>query len=738
MNWENFLPPILYRRRAASDRPLIDGEYIEESVERSPVSVVLVLVFIWISVAVMLTVSDSRQRDMLTVTEHRKSPFPVLARCDFSYTDNAETRRLREKARADAPAVYRVDPSLQIVVEQETKKFFQAVAKRDRDGNDYEPADDLPSKLAAELLEFKAISKACRLYRAGLRSFIASELRYGIAGRNIVLPERPVKVISSRGNEYLIRPPDIKIWSGKMADAIQLTGAARREFIDCIAALSSTGTVVFDELKTHQEEERAANAVTPVVSHKKQGDLLIERGEVLTAVHADMLKSEKQTLRSGFGAKVFFFRVILSLLILAIALFFLYFTNPDLFRSIRRVALGGTVIILALAANFGALQLFLDFFTKGIIREFGMVFFFVPITFGAALMSVLQGHRSAIFSGFAVASLTALMIMPDRSFELALRWFAISALMSFIVRNVRNYRSFFIRVLLGSIVLNTLINIDILVSFGNAALWKITGEVICANAFICSVCGLLLVFAFELIFNTETNMSLVLLCDFSHPLLEKLKREAPGTMMHSMTVATLAEDAARAIHANPLRAKAGALFHDIGKLSMPQYFVENNVDSPKDHEAMPPQRSCGIIRGHVKEGLALARRYRMSRLIRDAISTHHGDDLISFFYRRALEENAANPAGTPQVLETQFRYDGEPPTEKELTIISLADACEAASRSLHKPTPAKLESLVNEIFLGRMRGGQLRNSTLTLEELNTVRECFIADLISINHGRIAY
>ena len=112
MNWENFLPPILYRRRAASDRPLIDGEYIEESVERSPVSVVLVLVFIWISVAVMLTVSDSRQRDMLTVTEHRKSPFPVLARCDFSYTDNAETRRLREKARADAPAVYRVDPSL--------------------------------------------------------------------------------------------------------------------------------------------------------------------------------------------------------------------------------------------------------------------------------------------------------------------------------------------------------------------------------------------------------------------------------------------------------------------------------------------------------------------------------------------------------------------------------------------------------------------------------------------------
>jgi putative nucleotidyltransferase with HDIG domain len=247
--------------------------------------------------------------------------------------------------------------------------------------------------------------------------------------------------------------------------------------------------------------------------------------------------------------------------------------------------------------------------------------------------------------------------------------------------------------------------------------------------------ALLAVFAFELIFNTDTSMSLMVLSDYNHPLLEKLKREAPGTMFHSMTVATLAEDAARAIKANPIRAKAGALFHDIGKLSMPQYFVENNVDSPNEHLKMPPQRSCGIIRGHVKEGLILAREYRLCSFVREAIATHHGDDLISFFYRRALENS--NGENLP-VLESQFRYDGEPPVNKELTIISLADACEAASRSLNKPTPAKLESLVNEIFIGRLRGGQLRNSELTANELNIVRECFIADLISFHHGRIAY
>ena len=261
---------------------------------------------------------------------------------------------------------------------------------------------------------------------------------------------------------------------------------------------------------------------------------------------------------------------------------------------------------------------------------------------------------------------------------------------------------------------------------------KIALLAVAANVFLCAMADLLAVFAVELFFNVDTTMSLMVLTDFNHPLLNKLKREAPGTMFHSMTVATLAEDAAKAIGANPARAKAGALFHDIGKLSMPQYFVENNIDSPKMHEELPPQRSCGIIRGHVKEGLDLAREYRLCRFVRDAIGTHHGDDLISFFYRRALENN------TGEVLESQFRYDGNPPVDKELTIISLADACEAACRSLSKPTSSKIEALVNDIFIGRIRGGQLRNSELTASELNIVRECFIEDLISINHGRIAY
>jgi putative nucleotidyltransferase with HDIG domain len=204
-----------------------------------------------------------------------------------------------------------------------------------------------------------------------------------------------------------------------------------------------------------------------------------------------------------------------------------------------------------------------------------------------------------------------------------------------------------------------------------------------------------------------------------------------------MTVSTLAEDAAISIGANPLRAKVGGLFHDIGKLSMPQYFVENNRDSTSEHLKLNPQLSSIIIRDHVKEGLILARQYHLYRWISGAISTHHGDDLVRYFYNAAQKQRQESSDASP-VIESQFRYTGRPPRAKELVIVSLADACEAATRSLAKPTAAKIEAMVEDIFLMRYQGGQLRNADLSLAELDKVKLSFIKTLLSIYHGRIAY
>ncbi len=743
-NWKNFLHSVFYRRGTAPGKPLIDGEYIGQSVESSPVPIVLVLVFIWMTASVLLTLSDSRQRDLTVWADGQQAPFSVWARCDFSYTDSVETEKARRSAAGKEPDIYRIDPRRQENMTREFAGFFSALQLREQSEADkhiFVPGENTGSRLVGSMIGFKTILRAMKLHGAELKALLDPMLRHGIAGNDVLLPaaDKEIRVIAGDGRSYMRRPPTASECAVQLADVLRLTGDPRSEFIRCAERIFEPGTVDFDAETTNAARDAAAAAVKPVVKNRSRGDLLVERNKEISREAVDMLAAEREALPAGFGVAVFYYRMGLSFLIISAALFLLYRTYPKIFTSPGKFALGGAAVIISLLANYGALQLFFYFFRSGVMPDYDLMLFMVPMPLGAALMSMLLGNRTALFSGFLVASLTALMVLPDRSFELALRWFAISALISLLVRDVCNYRSFFVRILFGGALLTALVNSDVLLSLSGIRELKIAGIAIAANAFACAVADLLLIFAFELIFNTDTNMSLMVLCDYNHPLLDKLKREAPGTMYHSMIVATLAEDAARAIKANPLRAKAGALFHDIGKLSMPQYFVENNIESSKIHATMPPQRSCGIIRGHVKEGLALARSYRLCSFVRNAITTHHGDDLISFFYRKALEEHAENSAlNHAPVLESQFRYDGEPPTEKELTVISLADACEAACRSLDKPSPAKIETLVNDIFIGRQRGGQLRNSTLTLGELNTVKDSFIENLISFHHGRIAY
>ena len=194
---------------------------------------------------------------------------------------------------------------------------------------------------------------------------------------------------------------------------------------------------------------------------------------------------------------------------------------------------------------------------------------------------MLIGYKTAMCASFLVVSITAMMIMPDRSFELAMRWMVTSAVAGLAVCKVKNYRAYFIRIFSVTIPLVLALSAgSLLLRYTMHSSYKETLHamfgIACLNGFFSAVLALVLVFVLELLFNIDTDMALMVLSDFSHPLLERLKREAPGTMFHSITVATIAEDAAKAIHANPLRAKVGGLFHDIGKLSMPQYFVENN------------------------------------------------------------------------------------------------------------------------------------------------------------------
>lgn len=252
----------------------------------------------------------------------------------------------------------------------------------------------------------------------------------------------------------------------------------------------------------------------------------------------------------------------------------------------------------------------------------------------------------------------------------------------------------------------------------------------------------------EAVFRVTTTISWIELADLNHPLLRRMTLEAPGTYHHSLMVANLAEAAAEAIGANATICRVCSYFHDIGKLVKPEYCIENITGDDNPHDDLTPSMSALVVIAHVKDGVDLAVRHRLNREIIDVIQQHHGTSLVYYFYRRALDqqeemkksvaEGKASESDIPEVNTSSFRYPGPRPSFRESAIISLADAVESASRTLTKPTPQKIESLVEEIIRARVRDGQLDECDLTLRELSLVRDSFTKTLRTSLHRRIPY
>ena len=239
----------------------------------------------------------------------------------------------------------------------------------------------------------------------------------------------------------------------------------------------------------------------------------------------------------------------------------------------------------------------------------------------------------------------------------------------------------------------------------------------------------------ERAFGVVTDISLLELADGTHPLMQELVKRAPGTYTHSLTVASLAESAAEAIGANPLLARVGSCFHDVGKMLKPHYFIENQQGENR-HESLEPGLSTLVIIGHVKDGVALAEQYRLPQPIVDAIAQHHGTTLVEYFYREALKLQAS--LGQSGDLEPCFRYPGPKPQCPETAIIMLSDAAESTSRSMSNPTPASLGKMVHDTLMKRLLDGQFEESGLTLTDLHLIEESLSKSLIALFHARIKY
>jgi putative nucleotidyltransferase with HDIG domain len=382
-------------------------------------------------------------------------------------------------------------------------------------------------------------------------------------------------------------------------------------------------------------------------------------------------------------------------------------------------------------ARLAALSfLFLVSFCLGYyLINHGLSFYFIPIAI-IPMLSVLLFNNLEVGYFLSLGTCTSLAILSPEPFK---AWFIFmtSCIGAILLVNKARKRAQVIQagIIAGILQLFSLILLEhLLINHPQRYL------IILINGALSGVISLGVLPLFEYILQTVTNISLLELADSNHPVLQRMVLEAPGTYHHSLIVGNLSDTACCAIGANGLLARIGAYYHDIGKLQKPDYFIENQDIKNNVHNDLTPTMSKLIIMNHVKEGLELAKKYSLTPILWDFIQQHHGNSLVYYFYRRALEGKEENE----EVSEEGFRYPGPKPNTKETAIVLLADSVEAATRSLKDPTPDKIEETVHKVINNKFIDGQLDECELTLKDIEKISSVFSKILNGIYHSRVNY
>jgi len=356
----------------------------------------------------------------------------------------------------------------------------------------------------------------------------------------------------------------------------------------------------------------------------------------------------------------------------------------------------------------------------------------VPVALGGLLLAVLFNSRLAFAGALAISILTSLLASAELRFFL---YSFVGSLTAIFALVGQKSRATLLRAgaLVGLANLYSILAWSLLSGATESLAFDLMGGLI--NGLFVAILALGLLPLFEYLFQVATDFRLIELCNMNHPLLKQMILKAPGTYHHSMLVGTLAEAAGEAIGANTLLCRVGAYYHDIGKMTKPLYFVENQTDSKDLHGKLRPSLSSLVIVSHVKAGVELGRAYGLPTAVVEMIPQHHGTRLVTFFYDKAKKSQDPDMG---EVQEEEFRYPGPKPQTKEAAILMLADAVEAASRTLTERTQGRFQGLVGNIVNTIFTDGQLNECELTLRELHLIEESFVRVLLGIYHHRVDY
>lgn len=481
--------------------------------------------------------------------------------------------------------------------------------------------------------------------------------------------------------------------------------------------------LVVDEFATNIARQNAQSTVKPYEMKFQKGDLIVYKGEPVTKLKRDALRQAGYNVYElNFQGLVAMFIIVAlgTLIYLGYMRFFeKQFLEPR-YLSVS-ASLSTLVVIIAMLLPSGTSP------------------YILPIPAYVFVLAIFTSPRIAFVAGTVLLTILTLGFQYNSSF---LCTFILLTMISTIAISKIRYSKrmdllkvgFFVSVAGVLIAISIFLLEKCLIDVSSYLILKnITFLLI--NGVLSSIIVLGTLPILESTFKIITPYGLSELGDANQPLLRRLQFDAPGTYHHSLMVANLCEAAAEAIGANPVLARVGSLYHDIGKLKRPLFFVENQsyfkIENP--HNNFTPRISKMIITAHPKDGLELAKEYSLPQVIQNFIIQHHGQGLASYFYNQALKEE-----GAENVKEEQFRYPGPKPNTKETAILMLADAVESAVRSMDNPTQEEMEAVIDKIIMDRITDGQLSDSPLTLLDIKTIAATFVRILRGMKHNRIKY
>ncbi|XZK29284.1 HD family phosphohydrolase [Clostridium perfringens] len=559
-----------------------------------------------------------------------------------------------------------------------------------------------------------------------------------------LIPRVPFKITDAQANKIAsMNEQDIKKLESLCIDALnkayeapiedgnnQDLKDAKKEYTDFISSsdLSDSEKAIalnfvnvvepnffYDKEKTDELIKETLKQVPPVMIKKNQ--IVVSEGEPVTAHQLELLGTLGLLSDSASGIYIYIALGILVIIVMYLQYGYIHKYYPTINKEFSKI------VMISI----------LNVFPVILARLFGMMSnYIIPLACMPMLITLLLNYKiSLVFSMLNVILIGGAVGFNPNIIILAILNVVLGGtlLRKMQQRNDILYSSITVAVLssiltfsVGTLTTNNFM--EILADSTFAA----------AGAVLSGILTIGVLPFFESTFDIVTNAKLLELSNPNNPLLKKLLMEAPGTYHHSILVANLSELAAEQVGGNPLLARIGAYYHDVGKTKRPYFFRENQFGKKNPHDRLKPEVSSKIIISHVKDGSELAKEYNLPKTIHDFIVTHHGETLVKYFYL-TVKNNSENP---DEVKEEDFKYPGPKPMSKEQGIVMLADSTEAAVRSINEPTEEKIEKMVNNIIDDKLASGQLDNCDLTLRDISKIKKCFLKALNGIHHERIEY